>query len=64
MTNKHAFKHFICMTTDSDGCCVGYLYDNQQCWLPCGFYLKRKVLYYFLLLKLIPQKTEFNREYL
>ena len=21
---------FICMTTDSDGCHVGYLYDNRQ----------------------------------
>ena len=27
------------MTTDSDGCHVDYLYDNQQWRLPCGFFV-------------------------
>ena len=39
----------ICMTTDSDG----YHMDMK---------FKRKFLYHFLPLKVIPQKTEFNIE--
>ena len=58
------FKHLICMTTDSDGCHVGYLYDNQQWRLQYGLFGKRKVQYHFSVLKVIPQKTKFNIEYL
>ena len=52
------------MKTDSDGCHVDYLYDNQHWWLPCGLFLTRNVLYHFSLSKVIPQNTKLNIEYL
>ena len=52
--------HFICMKTDSDGSHLGYLWQWQ---LPCGLF-KKKIFYHFSLLKVIPQKTKFNIEYL
>ena len=57
-------KTCIQMTNNSYGCHVGYLYDNWQWRLPCGLFLNRKILYYFSLSKVIPQKTKFNIEYL
>ena len=62
MTHKRVFRHLICMTptvtaamwvicmtTNSNGCHMGF---------------KKKVLYPFSLLKVIPQKNKFNIEYL
>ena len=45
------------MTTDSDGCHVGDLYDNRQRRLPCELFLKRKVIYDFSPSIVILQKT-------
>ena len=44
----------------SDGCHVDYLYENQQCCLPCRFFFERNVLCHFSLLKGIPQKKKKN----
>ena len=52
------------MTTNIDGCFLGYLYDNRRGWIPFGLFVQRKVLYHFSLSKVIPQKMKFNMEYI